>query len=90
MTEDEQEAGSRKYVAPQVIPLLSGNFAIYNLYTIDEGLELNVICSEADLPIQLRRFITAIDQQQEVKTQRRLLRPSVKRSAEDLLTDIGL
>ena len=93
MTEDEQEAASRKYCAPQVVPLSSGNFAIYNLYTINEGLELNVICSEADLPTQLRRFIAAIEEQerqQEAAMQEILLQPSVKKSIADLLADIGL
>ena len=93
MTEDEQEANSHKYSAPQVVPLSSGNFAIFNLYTMDEGLELNVICSEADLPTQLRRFIAAIeeqDRQQEAEMECILQQPSIKKSTEELLRDIGL
>lgn len=74
MTPDEQEASSWKYFAPQVVPLSSGNFAIFNLYTITEGLVLATICSEAELPSLLRAFFSSIQEKDRAEEERRQYR----------------
>lgn len=83
MTDDEQEAGSRKYIAPQVVPLKSGRFAIYNLFSNADGLVLLCICEESELPNRLRTFILDIDvadRRAEEERQYRLANPPAPRA----------
>jgi hypothetical protein len=56
VTEDEQEAESLKYVSPRVVPLLSGRFAVFDLFDNSDGLPMRLICEADQLPNELRKF----------------------------------